>query len=393
MKIFAYVGNRRAKDPGNNGFGIYRYNEATGKLTYIKTALNDIYVGATYIDPKTNILYCTDEQVDLPGRIGGGGQVLAIKLDPESGDMTEINRKPSYGAMPSYVTGTTCGGYIIVCHHTDYAPITKTGKDVFGKYHIITEFDEACTVLFPLGSDGSIGEPCDMYKHTGCGILKSQTHPHLHSVVRSPSGKLFAECDKGTDRILFFSVDPEEGKLILLSDHKSLPGSSPRYSCFHPTLPYWYMNNETAQVVRGFRYNESGGLEHICTVDALPDGYEDDPSKGKNERPWQSDICIHPSGKYVYALFRNINAMSVLSVDRSSGALTKIQSVDLQSECPRGCAISPDSRFMLIACQDGGEVLTCAIGEDGKIDPTGMKVKEPSPGNVTLFTGKCDING
>ena len=384
-KNFVCVGNWRAKDPGQNGFGIYRYGEADGSLTYVKTVLSDIYVGATYIDPRTNILYCTDEQPNLPGQVGGGGQVIAVKLDPQSGDMTEINRLPSYGAMPSYVAATPCSKYIVVCHHANETPITKTVKDVFGKYHIVTEYDETSTVLFPLREDGSIGEPCDMYKHTGSGLLHVQTNPHVHSVVMSPSGELFAECDKGTDRILFFRIDREKGKLILCNDYKSVPGSSPRYSCFHPTLPFWYMNNETMQIVRGFRYKETGELEHICTIDALPDGYEDDPTKGKYERPWQSDIRIHPSGKYIYTLFRNINAVSVLAVDQASGALAKIQSVDIEGDGPRGCAISPDGRFMLIAALNSGEVLTWAIGEDGRISPTGMKAKEPSPGNVTFF--------
>jgi 6-phosphogluconolactonase len=389
-KTFVYVGNRTSspsswetKPTTGKGFGIFRYNTKTGELELIKSAVLDkISVGATCLDSKRNILYCVDEVMTQPGYLkGGGGLVYALAIDPETGDLTEINHQPSYGSLPAYVAVDGTGKYLIVVSHTGNAPVTKTVKDASGKYRIVIEYDDATTVLYRLNDDGSIGDPCDICKHSGNGPGPEQSHPRIHSVMASPSGNLFAVCDKGSDQIFFFRINRETEKLQVCGGegYKSIPGSSPRYSVFHPTRPYFYMNNETKAVIRAFRYDEDGKLEPICTVSAFPDDCEDNPTM------MQSDIRIHPSGKYLYGLIRGINAVSVFEIKEKTGEIEKIQTVTLDGTGPRGCAISPDGRFILIAALKSKEVLVWAIGEDGKLSPTGKKISQPDPGNVTFF--------
>jgi 6-phosphogluconolactonase len=389
-KTFVYVGNRTSspsswetKPTTGKGFGIFRYNTKTGELELIKSAVLDkISVGATCLDSKRNILYCVDEVMTQPGYLkGGGGLVYALAIDPETGDLTEINHQPSYGSLPAYVAVDGTGKYLIVVSHTGNAPVTKTVKDASGKYRIVIEYDDATTVLYRLNDDGSIGDPCDICKHSGNGPGPEQSHPRIHSVMASPSGNLFAVCDKGSDQIFFFRINRETEKLQVCGGegYKSIPGSSPRYSVFHPTRPYFYMNHETKAVIRAFRYDEDGKLEPICTVSALPEDCEDNPTM------MQSDIRIHPSGKYLYGLIRGINAVSVFEIKEETGEIEKIQTVMLDGTGPRGCAISPDGRFMHIAALKSKEVLVWAIGKDGKLSPTGKKISQPDPGNVTFF--------
>jgi 6-phosphogluconolactonase len=295
--------------------------------------------------------------------------------------LTEINHQPSYGSLPCSVAVDATGKYLIATSHTGSAPVTKTVRDASGKYRIVLEYDDATTVLYRLNEDGSIGDPCDIYKHSGNGPDPEQSHPRIHSVMASPSGNLFAVCDKGSDQIFFFRINRKTEKLEVCGGvgYKSIPGSSPRYSVFHPTRPYFYMNNETKAVIRAFRYDEDGKLEHICTVNALPEDCEDNPTM------MQADIRIHPSGKYLYDLIRGINAASVFEIKEETGEIKKIQTVTLDGTGPRGCAISPDGRFMHIAALTSKEILVWAIGEDGKLSPTGKKISQPSPGNVTFF--------
>jgi 6-phosphogluconolactonase (cycloisomerase 2 family) len=139
------------------------------------------------------------------------------------------------------------------------------------------------------------------------------------------------------------------------------------------------VNNETKAVDCAFLYDQDGKLEPICTVNVLPEDYEDSPTM------LQSDIRIHPSGKYLYSLIRGINAVAVFEIKGSTGEIEKIQSVTLDGIGPRGCAISPDLRFMHIAALGSKEVLVWAIGEDGKLSPTGKKISQPNPANVTFF--------
>jgi 6-phosphogluconolactonase len=378
---FAYVGNWD-KSPSGVGFGICRYHKETGELELIKSVFDEIRVGATCLDSRRNILYCTDQRTTHAGYVsGGGGQVYAFAIDPETGGLAEINHQPSYATLPSSVAVDAAGKYLIATNHSGPTPITKSVKDASGKYRIVLEHDDATTVLYPLKDDGSIDDPCDIYKHIGKGLLPKQSHPQLHSVMMSPSGNLFAVCDKGSDQIFFFRINRETEKLEVCGGegYKSIPGSSPRYSVFHPTRPYFYMNNETKAVIRAFRYDEDGKLEPICTVNALPEDCEDNPTM------MQSDIRIHPSGKHLYDLIRGISAVSVFKIKEETGEIEKIQTVTLDGAGPRGCAISPDGRFMHIAALKSREILVWAIGEDGKLSPTGRKISQPYPGNVTFF--------
>jgi 6-phosphogluconolactonase len=132
-------------------------------------------------------------------------------------------------------------------------------------------------------------------------------------------------------------------------------------------------------VICAFRYDENGHLEPLCTVSALPENCED------HLEMMQSDMKIHPSGKYLYSLIRGINAVSVFKIQEETGKIARIQTVTLDGTGPRGCAISPDGRFLHIAALTSREILVWAIGEDGKLSPTGKKISQPNPGNVTFF--------
>jgi 6-phosphogluconolactonase len=381
---FVFIGNwdvRKAK--AANGFGICRYHAPGGTLEPLGSAFPGISVGAACVDSRRNILYCTDECTTLPGYfLGGGGQVYALAIDPASGALREINHQPSYGTLPSSVAVDSSGSYLVVTHHTDRVPITRVLGGGDEQYRIALEYDDATTVLFPLREDGAIGDPCDVHKHTGSGgPLAKQTHPQLHSVTMSPSGGLFAVCDKGNDEIVLFRIDRRTARLEVCGGAgcKSVPGSSPRYSAFHPTLPYLFVNHETKAIVSAFRYTEEGRLDLICSTNALPEECTDDT------KMQQSDIRVHPSGKYLYSLIRGINAVSVFAIDAASGALARIQTATLDGAGPRGCAISPDGRFMPIAALASHEVLIWAIGADGTLMPTGMKIGQPNPGSVTFF--------
>jgi 6-phosphogluconolactonase (cycloisomerase 2 family) len=341
--------------------------------------MDHIGVGATCLDAKRGILYCVHEFMTQPGYFrGGGGLVYALKINPNTGDLTELNHQPSYGSLPAYVAVDLNGKYLISVSHTGNTPITRTTKDASGKYKVVVEYDEAGTVLFRLNKDGSIGDPCDIYKHVGSGPDTEQTHARLHSVMMSPSGSLFAVCDKGSDKLYFFGINPKTEKLEVRDSSTSFSGSLPRYGAFHPSLPYFYMNHEVKPVVSAFRYTEAGKLTFARATSVLPAGM-------KEERGiMQSDIRVHPSGKYVYALIRGIDSVSVLAVQEGTGELDLIQTVPLEGS-GRGCAISPDGRYLYAALTAVQKVSLLTIGDDGKVTPTGRSFTQPNPGNLTFF--------
>ena len=380
---FVFIGNwDRHKSPPQNGFGIFSFDSETGRLTPAGAAAPEITVGAACLNPQRTILYCVDEYTTLPGYfLGGGGQVYAFKIDAETGALSEINHRPSFGSLPSSLTIDASGAYLIATHHTDRVPITKIARDDAGAFRIALDYDDATTVLFPLLKDGAIGEPCDVFKHAGDGgPLPRQTHPQLHSVTAAPSGNLFLVCDKGNDELVFFRIDRETKTLRRCGDaFKTLPGSSPRYAAFHPTRPFVFVNHETKAIVSALRYDEAGSMELIATVSALPSGQEDSMEMK------QSDILIDRTGRRLYSMIRGISAIPVFDVDQTSGSIERIDTVQLDVLGPRGGAISPDGRFMVIAAWESKEVTVWNIGGDGALSPTGHKLKQSNPGTVTFL--------
>ena len=387
---FVYVGNFRMRpqtwgvpQPSGYGIGICRFDNETGALTPLRIVHDHITAGNVAFDAKRQVIYYGHEDLTLPDRVyGGGGQVFAFSVDVETGDLTEINHQPSYGALPVQVALDATGQYLIVPHHTGSFPITKVKKDAAGRYCTVSEYDDASIALFPLDADGAIGDPCDIYIHTGDGgPLEKQTHPHLHTVVMSPSGKLFFVSDKGNDQILMFRINYETRKLELCGGKPfaTVPGASVRCAAFHPTRPWLFTNYETTAAVATLRYDESGALAPLSVASALPEGLADGPTL------MQSDIKIHPSGRHLFTLVRGINSVTAFAIDEATGQLVRIQTFQLEGKNPRSCTISPDGRFLLVAMVLSAEVLVLAIGADGTLTSTGHKASMPHPANIAFL--------
>jgi 6-phosphogluconolactonase (cycloisomerase 2 family) len=378
-----YIGNwDRHKSPPSNGFGIFRFNAEHGALSQVGAAAPNITVGAACIHPQRPVLYCVDEYTTLPGNfLGGGGQIHAFDIEPQTGALHEINHLASFGALPSSLTTDATGRFLVATHHTDRTPVTKIKRGADGRYDVDLVYDDATTVLFPLAENGAIGEPCDLFTHSGSGgPLPRQTHPQLHSITRSPSGRLFVVCDKGNDELVVFGIDPSTRALRRLSDpYKAPAGSSPRYVAFHAKKPWLFVNHETAAVVSAVRYDETGALTCINTVCALPGTQPD------NMQMKQSDILLHPSGKHLYSMIRGISSIAVFEIDQTSGAIERVDTVALDAAGPRGGAFSPDGRYLIVAAWEGKEVTVWNVDSNGALTPTGHKLQQPNPGSVTIY--------
>lgn len=384
-----YVGNRRkgpsswAKDQGGPyGFGIFRLALDTGRLTPLGTACAEISVGMALHDPRRGLIYALDEALTLPGyHLGGGGQILALRPDPETGALTEISRSPSFGTLPSYAALSTCGDFLIVTHHTGHTPVTRTEQDDTGRYRIALDYDEAGTVLFPLAGDGSIGAPCDIFRHSGAGALLGQTHPQLHSVVRAPGRDFFVVCDKGSDRIELFILDRADRRLVHLAEHSldAPPGSSPRYCVFHPEARVFYVNFETAPILHAYRYAPDGRVTRIAECPVLPEGAVPPPG------PAQSDLVLHPSGNRLCTLVRGLEAVATFELDPDTGTPSIAGFRPLGVENARGAAFAPDGRHLFVAAVVSRELRCWPFGSDGLPDGTGVSTDQPAPGSVLIL--------
>lgn len=381
---FVYIFSWNLKS-GSPGLGLYRFNDDTGEITFIRMLNEEQSYGYAALDAKRGILYCGVDTPKHPElRVGGGGSLYAYKIDPETGGVTELNHVSTYCPQPSYVAVDPEGKFVLVSMHSTNDHVTKVEKDAFGKVCVHVEFADSGVAMFALNEDGSIGGMLDIHIHTGCGPKPRQLSPHAHCVELAPQGDLFAACDKGNDGIYMYRIDKEKGKLILNggAPYRNRPGTAPRYCAFHPTLPFFFNNNEMEMEIDSFRYNKLGALEHLSTVRALPEEYP----LPKGERYGQQDFQIDPSGKYLYAMLHGLyNSISVFEVDQETAALRFLQNVPIQGVWARDFSFSTDHKHLVTACLTSGDVASYAVHEDGTLTPTGFGSSQSAAACVVFY--------
>ncbi|MCD7957152.1 MAG: lactonase family protein [Lachnospiraceae bacterium] len=375
-KYWALLGNWSFIQEQEKGMTIYEYDAENGMLTEKETILPDLYAGMQYFDPNRDIDYVVNEIAHRRGESGGGGYVVALKLDRRTGSLTLVNEKESLAPEPSYLYGDKSGKYLFVVHHIDSGHVTKISK-VDGKYQSETFFDDAAAVLFEIKEDGSLGDACDVQIVKGLDPVGIHAIPHLHSVVADPSGELYTVCDKGLDRIYTYRIDRENGKLVPVSVTVTPDGTSPRYLTYHPTLPLVYVNFEKCTDLYVYRYDTENGIGDLVTTLQL---LEDEKSAEGVQRVEASDILVTDDAKHLYVCIRGVNLIAVMDLDED-GLPTLVQNVGCQGD-PRGITLAPDGRYMFSCNMMAGTISTFQVREDGTLQFRDNNVKGVNPANI-----------
>lgn len=396
-KVYTYVGNWGFA-PAPKGISVFEYDSETGALSLIETIRQDIAAGQLYLDDENLILYAVNECGERRDEIGGGGYILAFRINPETGKLSLLNERQTLSPEPSYLCMTKSKKYIMTCHCSDPWHVTKIVRKEDGSFSNEVLFDDTALVLFPIEADGSIGGPCDVMITEGTGgkgpnsqrnvdpvtnhIQLVEVISRLHAVIASPDGKIFITCDKGMDRIISFKVDEDKGKFIKLDEYTvEEVASFPRYGTFHPTLPIFYCDNENRALLNYFHYDENGKLELIGKLELLTEdvGLIDGKPVGAQ------DILIHPDGRTLYVTLCGLNDIIVMSLDEEGTPHLK-QQINSEGNLPRGIWISPDQRYLLSGNMVSGDITTFKIQEDGTLEYTGNKYEAVSPSAIRMLT-------
>ena len=391
MACYLYVGNRpafssAAKAAGKKeqyGYAACSFNEESGEAREIETVYfdPDFSAGPAFIDSRRRRLYIANEVSDLPGQTLGGGYLYVCSIDPDTGRLSRIGGSPSYAAKPSYITSDESGRYLLITNHGGRGGITTTERGADGRLRIRVRQDESNVVLFPLDADGAIGEPADIFRLEGSGPKSFQHGPHAHSIVKAPGKNMYVVCDKGGDQIYTLSLDPDKGALKMLHEPlKRLPGSAPRYSAFHPSLPYLYVNKEAEPRISVFRVDDDLSLTEVQVVkNDIPEGFALPPEA----QLFQSEILVSPDGENLYVFIRYINIASVYGIDRSDGTISLRRTVKLNGG-PRTAAFSPDGKYLAVSLTEEHRVDIYAVAPDGLLTGPVSSLVQPSPGTVSF---------
>ncbi|MCD8341909.1 MAG: lactonase family protein [Clostridiales bacterium] len=370
-KHYAFVGSWSIKDEPH-GLSIFSFQLETAEMVYLKTISEAACVGCQYLDRDTKRLYITNE--GSFHRAGArGGQVLGFQIGTGENILVPFTQQETLLPKPSFLTMTKEKDFLLASIHGNRGAVTKLVKRKDGTLSSVSVPDDAGLALFPVDSDGTIGELADLY------VTTRDRLSHQHCVQSDPSGKLFLACDKGLDVIHSFALDRDSKKLILLRTTPVTPGSLPRYAAFHPVKPFFLENNEHDLHIYSYRYDTSSGEIELIEKHLILEGAASDASG-----IMPSDLFIHPNGETAYVSVRGADLVIVLSVCEN-GSFRCVQSINCGGKNPRGLCLSPDGRFLLSA-NIGSETITAMrILENGQLCSAKEVARAHLPGNLTIY--------
>jgi 6-phosphogluconolactonase len=350
---FVYFGSH-GSGPGF-GFSLAHFDTDTGKLTtpvFLQEAVAPAYF---IISPDKKHLYTCNSDP--------GSDLSAYAIDPATANLSFLNKKPSGGGDPSYIS-----------------------LDATGHYVLVANFLGGSICAYALLPDGSLGERTAFDQHTGVGIKPAGTAPagvppigtsppRAHSIRLAPGNRFVLATDLGLDRLYVYRFDPKTGALQPNDPPYAtvVSGAGPRHMAFDPRGRFVYLVTEEGCTVIRFGWDSKHGvLTQYETVSTLPKDFT-----GKNTC---SEILMHPGGKFVYVTNRGHNSVAVFSVEAKTGRLTLIQNISTQGKTPRNCEFDPTGRWLLVTNHDSNNAVVFHIDPDnGQLTQVGEPVTVRSP--------------
>ena len=322
-------------DTDSKGIYTYRFNLADGTATPLSVTeiANPSFLAVT---PDLQTVYAVTEQ-------SSGAGVSSFAFDAAEGTLALKNRQAIEVRNP--------------CH------ICFLGKSV-----TVANYSSGSLSYFPLAEDGSL-EPgrTDAFSGSGPDSLR-QEHPHIHSSIVSPDGRYVFVIDLGSDAIYRYPL--ADGRITDFEPVRfSTPaGQGPRHSVFSKDGRFFYVITELGGDVLAYEYS-SGDLRLIQEIEA-------DPLHARGS----ADIHFSPDGKFLYASNRlQGDGIAIFRQDPATGLLEYV-GYQYTGIHPRNFAITPDGRFVLVACRDSdGVQVFRRDSATGLLKDSGKDIKVPRP--------------
>jgi 6-phosphogluconolactonase len=275
------------------------------------------------------------------------GEVFAYAVDAETGGLHLLNRQPTRGAAPCYISLSQDESHVLVANYTSG--------------HVNA---------YRIENNGELA-PSGLVQHKGSSVNRErQEGAHPHSVFQDPDGNYTLVCDLGLDEIVFYRL--EEGKLVSHHAVKTAPGAGPRHFDFHPSGRWAYGINELDDTVNVYEFDaQTGDLNILQTLSALPEG----AARGSAS----ADIHVTPCGRFLYASNRSEDSIGLYHIHPSTGMLTAVEWVSTNGKTPRNFAIFKGG-YLLAANQNSNTIVSFKIDkESGRLTPTGYEIEVPKP--------------
>jgi len=342
---------------GGNSEGIYTYhfNQNTG-LTDSRSdsirASNPTFVAQSSND---RMIYAVCEYHD--GRQG----LYAFERNTTNGKLKEVNWRTTIdlaNVSPSddgiiYSGGDPCNVFVTPQF---VATANYTGGDIS---------------VFPI--DSVTGGLKLQSQHHKLGGDTTVLAPHAHCLLPSPDGKYAFVTDLGNSCIYRYDLHAKSLNNPVLA-WEGENGMGPRHFIFDKEGNHAYLINELGGQLVVFDYHDGTLLQtQIVMAD-------------ENGGHGSADIHITPDGKFLYTSHRlKGDGIAIFRIDQESGKVSKV-GYEPTGRHPRNFGITPNGRFLLVACRDDNKIQVFSINsKTGKLTDTGHTIYVSKPSCIAII--------
>lgn len=227
------------------------------------------------------------------------------------------------------------------------------------------------------------GEVCAYIQRQGSGTNpQRQEAPHIHSCLPSPCGKFLFAADLGTDSILKYRLNQEDGSLCPAAEQPTLQtpaGAGPRHFAFAPAHNTLYVACELSNELLVYRYHPE---TMACTL--LESHAMAQPGA---ENIYAADIHLAPCGDMLYTCVRGSDLLHRYSV-LPGGKLEPAGKFSSGGKGPRNFALSPDGRFLAAANMGSGNLVIFRLGDEAP----GVVAEFLQPGISCVQWAECGLH-
>jgi 6-phosphogluconolactonase len=336
---------------GSSGIYAFHWDTQQGVMSRINPAGATANPSFLVLHPNGRFLYAVNE--DAPASGADHITAFAIGDANSSGGLRAIGTVSSRGLAP--------------CH---------LNIDASGKWLFVANYVSGTIAVYPIQSDGRLGSARQVIQQKGSGPVASrQESAHAHEVVLSPDQRFLLSVDLGADRIFVYGFEATTGALTPKTKQTVvLPaGYGPRHLVFSKDGQRIYLVTELTPAVITLRWNKQrGSLTQLGIVSTLPAA---DPAEHGG-----AEIVLHPNGKFLYASNRGTsNTIAIFRID-PDGLPVPAGHVPSYGAAPRFFNIDPSGKFLVVANQVSGDLVTFAIDPaSGALSRLGSPVSVPAP--------------
>ncbi len=312
------------------GLYVFKFNPENGSLKL--KSQEDVGPSPSFFcfGKDSSLFYTINEVMEFKGSFGGG--LTTLRINAETGQVLEkLNEMLIPYAGPCY--------------------ISLSSDD---KHLLIANYPNGSVVVVQLGTDGIPKAITDTILY----VKEEPDRSHAHMIKPDPAGKLIYVADLGLDRIVSYTLDTLNGKLIGREEGiTDLPqGSGPRHFVFNRDGSVLYVINELSSTITVFSVDrDSGLLSPVQTVKTISEDFI--------ENNYCAEIALGKDERFLYGSNRGENTIVVFRI-LNNGELELAGRVPCGGDWPRHFIIHPGGKYLLVGNQKSGNISVFKINHD-----------------------------